>query len=188
MAEQFEDCTETEPEVIYVPAPTNALGLAGFIVSIVALFTCGCLSPISLLLSFVAVFKRPRGFAIGGLFLSLVAIGIGVAVATYVTSIGLSVRPVLSDGLEVAEAIAAYRKTHDGKAPDSFEQLGGEYLHGKSDPWGTPYEYTKSDDGVRVMLLSFGPDRIGGTSDDVHVRIEGTRAFAYIGNPPPFAP
>ena len=45
---------------------TNGLGLAGFIVSLFGLLTCGTLSPIGFLLSVIGVFKSPRGFAIAG--------------------------------------------------------------------------------------------------------------------------
>ena len=47
-------------------APSNGLGVAGFIVSLVGFLTCGLACPIGLLLSLPALAKRPRGFAIAG--------------------------------------------------------------------------------------------------------------------------
>lgn len=55
----------------YQPAPprSNGLGIAAFIVSLVAIFTGGILSPIALLLALIALFRRPRGFAFAGFIL-----------------------------------------------------------------------------------------------------------------------
>ena len=52
--------------VVVQPAPTNGLGIAGFIVSLVGLLSCGLLCPIGFLLSLVGLTKQPRGFAIAG--------------------------------------------------------------------------------------------------------------------------
>ena len=55
-----------------LPASINGLGTAGFIVSLLALFTCGIASPIGVLLSLPALFKPPRAFAIAGTVLGLI--------------------------------------------------------------------------------------------------------------------
>lgn len=52
----------------------NGLGTAAFVTSIVALFTGGCLSPLSLVFALVAMSKRPRGMAVAGLCVSCVGI------------------------------------------------------------------------------------------------------------------
>src|SRR4051794_20572043 len=55
------------------PAPTNGLGIAGFVVSLVGLIlTGGILCPIGLLLSLFALFRRPRGFAIAGFIIGII--------------------------------------------------------------------------------------------------------------------
>ena len=46
--------------------PSNGMGISGFIVSLVGLLTCGFLCPLGLLLSFLGLFKPPRGLAIAG--------------------------------------------------------------------------------------------------------------------------
>jgi hypothetical protein len=53
---------------------TNGMGLAGFILSLVGLFSAGCLSPIALVFSLIGLAKEPRGFAIAGLVISLVSL------------------------------------------------------------------------------------------------------------------
>lgn len=57
--------------VVVQQQPSNGLGMAGFICSLVGLFTCGVLFPIGLILSLIGVFFQPRGFAIAGLCISL---------------------------------------------------------------------------------------------------------------------
>ncbi|HHK42428.1 MAG TPA: hypothetical protein ENJ50_08425, partial [Planctomycetaceae bacterium] len=52
--------------VVVQPAPTNGLGIAGFIISLLGFLSCGLLSPIGFLLSLVGLTKQPRGFAIAG--------------------------------------------------------------------------------------------------------------------------
>lgn len=54
------------------PPPSNGLGTAGFIVSLVGLFTGGILSPLGLLLSFIALFRRPRGMATAGFIIGMI--------------------------------------------------------------------------------------------------------------------
>ena len=58
--------------------PSNGIGMAGFICSLVGLFTCGVLFPIGLILSFVGLFFEPRGFAIAGVCISLGSILLAV--------------------------------------------------------------------------------------------------------------
>ncbi|MBC7834911.1 MAG: hypothetical protein H7Y88_07400 [Phycisphaerales bacterium] len=50
----------------------NGLGLAGFIVSLIGLISCGILSPIGLIMSWIAKSREPKGLAIAGVVLGLV--------------------------------------------------------------------------------------------------------------------
>src|SRR6185503_10603697 len=58
--------------VVVAHPPSNNLGLAGFVTSLLGLLSCGVLSPIGLLLSLIGLTKRPRGFAIAGTILGLI--------------------------------------------------------------------------------------------------------------------
>jgi len=60
--------------VIVQQRPSNALGMAGFITSIIAFLTCGLLAPISLFLSLIGLCFRPRGYAMAGFLISGVSI------------------------------------------------------------------------------------------------------------------
>lgn len=62
-------------QVVYVqatPAPTNGLGVAGFVISLIGLLTCGCISPLGAIFSFVGCFGQPKGLAIAGLIIGCV--------------------------------------------------------------------------------------------------------------------
>lgn len=58
--------------VVIQQAPTNGIGLAGFIISLIGFLTCGCLSPLGLFLSFVGLLRPPRGFGLAGVILGLI--------------------------------------------------------------------------------------------------------------------
>lgn len=61
----------------FTPSPQeldNKMGFAGFICSIFAFFTCGLLSPVSLIISGMALRKKPKGFAIAGLVISTISL------------------------------------------------------------------------------------------------------------------
>ncbi|MEE2954164.1 MAG: hypothetical protein VX347_03225 [Bacteroidota bacterium] len=75
--------------------PSNGIGIAGFVLSLIALFL-GWIPLVGwtiwflgLVLSFIGVFKAPRGMAIAGLVISLIGLllllivfaGIGAAIA-----------------------------------------------------------------------------------------------------------
>ncbi len=63
----------TQPVIPY-PAPprrSNGLGVAGFVVSLVGVFTLGLLCPVGLLLSLMALLRSPRGFAFAGVVIGL---------------------------------------------------------------------------------------------------------------------
>lgn len=58
----------TQTVIIHAP-PSNGLGTAGFIVSLISFFLCGLTSPLGLMMSLVALFFRPRGMAAAGVLL-----------------------------------------------------------------------------------------------------------------------
>lgn len=140
----------------------NTLGLVGFILSL----TC-CLSPIGLILSFLALFKAPRVLAvlgvIFGLVLSvvpLVTVMVGVAVASQ----GAAVGQLVQDTEAIGNAAEAYR-TIDGSLPPDLATANAP----TTDPWGTAYTYRLTDDGGNWVLTIVGPDATAGTADDLRI-------------------
>ncbi len=63
---------QERPQVVYQQAPSNGLGVAGFVVSLVGFLVCGGLvCPIGVIMSAVALGREPKGFAIAGLIIGL---------------------------------------------------------------------------------------------------------------------
>lgn len=88
---------QNEPQKVYVTVPekkTNGLGVAGFVLSLIALFTSWI--PIlgwfvlflGGLLSFIGLFRNPKGFAIAGFVISIVAFLIMVFATTLFAALG----------------------------------------------------------------------------------------------------
>ena len=63
-------------QTIFSQQQENVLGIIGFVLSLLPLTYGGgiLLWSIALILSFIALFKRPRGFAIAGFIISLVCL------------------------------------------------------------------------------------------------------------------
>src|SRR4051812_164334 len=53
--------------------PTNPLAIAGFIVSLIGMLGCLILGPVGMVISAFALRRKPRGFAIAGLILGILA-------------------------------------------------------------------------------------------------------------------
>jgi hypothetical protein len=72
---------------------------------------------------------------------------------------------------EIERAATIYGMKHNGKLPDSMEDLTKEtddkpaLLHYRTDLWGTPYQFKRN--GRKVTITSAGPDRKFNTKDDV---------------------
>ena len=121
----------SQQTVVVQQAPSNNLGLAGFITSLVSLLSCGLLSPISLILSFIGLFKRPRGFAIAGTIISglelLAIILIGLAPILAIVGIGAAAHAEKKEEFETnkVEIIETLRSTDDYQ---EINQLAVDYI------------------------------------------------------------
>lgn len=170
-----------QPQVVYLPAPTrsNGLGVAGFILSLVGLISCGILSPIGLVLSLVALFKQPRGLAIAGVIIGVIgsvcgllslilgffsmvlgAVGIGAGVAAAAPYIETEVRMA-----HVAEVVASH-KSADGTVPSDLSTLTELGAEDRADHWGHTFRVVVTGPG-KFEVVSDGPDGIAGTGDDL---------------------
>jgi hypothetical protein len=169
----------TQPYVI-MPQPTNTLGIAGFICSLVGLImTGGLLCPIGLLLSLIALGRQPRGFAIAGVVLGLVgscgAIIIGLlfitALAGAAAAVGIAAMPIAqqatlsSDMINTAAAIQTYEQ-QNRYLPAELGVLGLDDATLR-DPWGNAYQYHLLEEPPGFDLVSYGPDGLPGGDDEV---------------------
>jgi hypothetical protein len=151
-----------------VPAPIrseNGLGVAGFIISVLAVLTCGLLSPIGLLVSMAGLLRRPRGFATAGVILG--AIGTAI-VGSFVA--------LMVMGAQEAQAAAERHRTTEmtrsaiaqadqelrvkieeaGQLPDVIEH---------NDAWGQSLRYDRKDS--EYLIRSAGADGQFETADDI---------------------
>jgi hypothetical protein len=152
---------------------SNALGLAGFIVSLVTfVFTCGILCPVGLVLSLFGLRKEPRGFAIAGAIIggigSIVAVLWGLAFVL----VALGVKEAIDEegsplrtGLGVVQAMAEIEKERNrtGSLPD---QTAGQAIVAKyKDGWDRDLRYDLAPPSYAIR--SAGADGAFDTVDDV---------------------
>lgn len=146
------------PEQHQAGAGSNPLGIVGFILSF-------CLSPLGLLISLFALFKAPRGFAIGGVIVGLIGTVIWAVLGAGVYFGAGPMREMFQAVSRVEstrQAIEAYQARNDGALPEDLAALGLEPAT-TTDPWGTPFRFQRSEDGASYTLTIAGPD---GTFDD----------------------
>ena len=162
------------PHTVVQPAPTNGLGIAGFIVSLVGLVaTCGVLCPLGLSLSLFGLLKRPRGFAIAGTIIGLIgtasiALFFGFLATAAVrgarTAETAACMAQTKAVLAEAEEIIEMHRIDTGKLPGGIE--GNKLLVELSDGWGGSIRYDREDDH-RYLVRSSGEDGEFDTPDDV---------------------
>ena len=154
------------------PAPVNGLGIAGFVLSIIGILTCGTLNILSLPISLIALLWKPRGFAIAGTIISLLGVGFltlagWAIVASFIGLKGLAEEAgkaleTHSAISEANEAIQRYQREHNA-LPDGIE--GNKLVVEKKDAWKTELRYEV--DGNNYLIRSAGPDKKFDTPDDL---------------------
>jgi hypothetical protein len=168
----------------YVPTkPTNGLGIAGFVVSLVGLLgTGGLLCPIGLIMSLIALGRQPKGFAIAGVVIGLlgtcggliVALAFGAAVLALLGITAAVAFAALNDPqrmeltIDMANIDQAIKRIQGTSKypPASLTEL---HLDAETlrDPWGNAYVYVLRDKKPGYDVLSSGKDGVAGTPDDV---------------------
>lgn len=164
---------------------TNGLGIAGFVCSLIGLvFTGGLLCPVGLILSLVALGRRPRGFAIAGVIVGLlgtcgigifvimaIAVGAAAVVATVAGLAGVMLFfeqekvEITTDMAWIAIAAESYEE-ENGVLPADLDLLDLEPSI-LTDPWGSPYRYLLVELDPGFDLISAGRDGQFETEDDV---------------------
>jgi len=146
---------------------SNVLGIVGFILALTCL-----LSPIGLIVSIIALFKRPRGFAIAGTIVGLVLSSVlllaggGIWAAVQTGKAGASAGILVVQAQVLEQQINAYTR-ETGRMPSSLDDV---HLPNaaKTDPWGTPYRFNPdTPSSERWTISSAGPDGQFGTNDDI---------------------
>jgi hypothetical protein len=156
------------------PRRKNRLGLAGFLFSLLGVFTLGAAAPIGLLLSGLALFRRPRKLAFAGTVLGLAGTGF---LATMISAGARAhhepmVRHQNQQTRQVIEqANSALQNAigqNSGQLPEGIE--GNIIAIRFKDVWNQELRYEPSDTGYTIR--SAGRDREFGNRDDVMIRYE----------------
>ena len=165
-------------------APSNGLGVAGFVTSLVGLVMCGGLiCPIGLLLSTVALFKRPRGLAIAGFIIGLIGSSWIIVIVAVVLFIGAAGVAAMGSGafefsLDTnkihAQVAAHYQRNSALPSTLAVLPLDQETL---IDPWGAQYKYEIDPDGTRYTLTTSGRDGLWDTDDDYSVTKDAAQPY-----------
>lgn len=155
---------------------SNGLGIAGFVVSLIGLVSCGLIAPIGAIMSAFALKKEPKGLAIAGLIIGIIGSlwvivfvvifgGLGILMAAIGIAAGDQIE-VYGETEDLAPIVETYRTANGGQLPSDVTSLPG-YLGQDEfhDPWGNPY--TIRADGPGFMFSSRGEDGVAGTPDDV---------------------
>ena len=155
------------------PQQTNGLGTAGFVVSLIGLFTCGALSIIGLGLSLFGLRKNPKGLAIAGVIMGLIGLVVlaitTVAVYRAVQMAG-NLQTLLAEGISrsIAQNIAsdvAEEWESTGQLPSDAD--GQSFINGKRGVLGDAFRY--ETDGSSFSIRASGPDLEFDTADDMVV-------------------
>jgi len=162
-----------QPTVVVAHPPSNNLGLAGFITSLIGLVTCGVLSPIGLLLSLIGLTKRPRGFAIAGSIIGVIGTIFlavtGVTIVLGLMGLGAAAKNIAEDLAAHQAAVQAYSQIQQqqqqaGKTLDT--NAASVIASAHKDPWGTPLRAEVAADGT-LTIITAGRDKTFDTADDV---------------------
>jgi len=160
----------------YKPAPSNGLGMTGFIISLVgAVVTAGLLCPVGLLFSLIGLRQQPRGFAIAGTIIGLVGSIMGVAfILMLVNAINTGFSMFSMFGPQMTTSSTMWSATTDienhyynnaNTLPD--ESTGNAIVNSYVDAWNTPIKYKPTPNSTTdYELVSAGPDQQFGNADD----------------------
>jgi hypothetical protein len=158
-------------EVFYIgPPPVNRLGRRGLVTSLFGLATCGLLSPVGLVMSFMALSKKPRTAATAGLLLGLVGTlwvaFIGSVIAGGAAAASARHEALLrhrtGTALTQAEGVIEHYRAETGRLPEGIE--GNKLVLTFTDAWNTSLRYDLDD--AAYSIRSAGPDGKFDTEDD----------------------
>lgn len=155
---------------------SNPLGVVGFVLAF-------CLPPVGLLLSLIALFMRPKGFAIAGVIVSLITSAVAAALiyfgVFYLWPAAAASLEIVEDTTAIMRAIETHKGANDGALPANLSALtlSSDTL---TDPWGTAYLFEVSADGTSWTLKVAGPD--GGFDDKETATISPGMGPNEIGN------
>ena len=168
----------TNTQIVVAQPPSNAIGMAGFVMSLVSLLTCGILFPLSAVFSFIGVFYKPKGFAVAGLIISGVACM--VLVLAWISFLGTMIMGVAGVSAAVSQVKIAAELTTAKNSVRSFYEANDrlpnqkEYASLFSSSEASMLEAIRFEklSETSAMFTHFGNDEEFGTFDDSEIDAE----------------
>lgn len=150
----------------------NGLAVVGFVFSLL-----GPLALIGVIISAIALRRRPRGFAVAGVIVGLVMLVLSalcIGAVGWSVSLSLQIQPkqeeIIGDYLAIQTAVETYKTNNAGALPPDLASLGlGTGV--TTSPFGDTYHYETS--GTNWTIGFEGEDGVRDTQDDT--RLEGGR-------------
>jgi len=157
------------PQVVIQQAPTNGLGVAGFVLALLGFLTCGLFSPLGFILSLKGLGKEPRGLAIAGTVLGGLGSGwlflfglaiilpfVGLAATEHFDAQQMQTRVTIKKAVD--------RIDQQPRTPD--EGIGNALIVDLRDAWDQNLRYERTNAGG-FQVRSAGKDRQFDTTDDL---------------------
>jgi hypothetical protein len=166
----------------------NGFGIAGFVIALCGIVTCGLGFPVGLIVSLIGLRRKPKGLAIAGTLIG--AVGTTVAVIGLVLYILLGVLYFklaaesaqhakeagqlvqTDDSISRARSRVDEFRTANERVPDQAE--GGRLIRDLKDGWGNALRYGMLENGYEIR--SAGRDGQFGTDDDRTMKGNATSA------------
>jgi hypothetical protein len=150
----------------------NGLGILGCLFSLLGVVTFGLFSPVGLVLSMLAMGKRPRfaatiGTVLGGLGTAfLVMIGWAVLAGVQTVNHQIKADQTADSFASAVAAVEEYQVRNQGRLPEGIE--GNKLLITRklNDAWGGELRYDVMPPRG-YLIRSAGPDRQFDTADDL---------------------
>ena len=173
---EYRDRRRVETHVVVQTQPSNGMGVAGFVVSLIGLVgTCGLLCPLGFLFSLIGLGKEPRGLAIAGtviggvgcLFLSVLAIYIFAILGDFGMDWGFESDEVRiersEEAVEEAAELIEQKREELSRLPSAGD--GNRLISTVTDGWQRSLMYVV--EGGAYDVISAGPDAEFFNDDDI---------------------
>ncbi|PHS08744.1 MAG: hypothetical protein COA78_12585 [Blastopirellula sp.] len=166
----------THQTIIVQAPPSNGLGIAGFVISLISFLSCGLLGPVGLFFSCLGLLKEPRGFAIagvilgalssawlflGGWLLVMLILGFGAAVTAGTQALELE---MLEIDMDIARITIVQSHNETSVLPGDAE--GTALIQSENPVITQDMSYQRLDE-ISFRITGAGVDGELGTADDL---------------------
>lgn len=165
------------PPMAQVADERNTLGMVAFIAAIAGFCVPALPSLFALVAGAIALRRRPRGFAIAAVVVSVAQLALGTLVLAMVVKATASSRSRARTIVSSSSAQTALEEALAAEAADGVDRfpIGAPAVFTATDAWGVPFrvEVVVEDGRRRVSIWSAGGDREFDTADDFLAASDG---------------